>query len=57
MRTKRKIMEALTFSGKLLLGIAVIFPLIYGFCLSFMGMADILSNPPVLISKRMSLAN
>lgn len=57
MRTKRKIMEALTFSGKLLLGIAAIFPLIYGFCLSFMGMADILSNPPVLISKRMSLAN
>lgn len=57
MRTKRKIMEALTFSGKLLLGIAVISPLIYGFCLSFMGMADILSNPPVLISKRMSLAN
>ena len=57
MRTKRKIMEALTFSVKLLLGLAVIFPLIYGFCLSFMGMADILSNPPVLISKRMSLAN
>lgn len=57
MRIKRKILESLSFSGKLMLGLLVVFPLIYGFCLSFMGMADILSNPPVLISNRTSFAN
>ncbi len=42
---------------KLLAGLCVVFPLIYGFCLSFMGMSDIFRNPPVLISNSMSLAN
>lgn len=42
---------------KLLVGGLVIFPLLYGICLSFMGMADIFKMPPVLISENMSWNN
>lgn len=54
---KKKALRVLSFCAKLLLGFLVVFPLFYGFCLSFMGMADIMANPPVLISKNMSLVN
>lgn len=56
-RMKRKLAAWISFLLKLMVGLIVIFPLIYGFCLSFMGMDDILANPPVLITKRMSLSN
>ncbi len=54
---KKKIKNILAFSAKILLGLIVIFPLIYGICLSFMGMSDIFKMPPVLLSKDMSLEN
>ena len=53
----KKRREYVFFLIKLLLGILVIFPLIYGVCLSFMGMADIFKMPPVLFSKNMSWNN
>ena len=56
-KTKKRMLETLSFALKLLAGVAVVFPLIYGLCLSFMGMADIMANPPVLISENMTLAN
>lgn len=56
-RTKKKLLAWTSFLIKLAAGLVVVFPLIYGFCLSFMGMDDILANPPVLISKNMSLTN
>lgn len=49
--------QYISYSLKLLTGLLVIFPLIYGACLSFMGMADIFRMPPVLISGSMSLNN
>lgn len=42
---------------KLMMGFLVIFPLLYGFLLSFMGMSDIFRMPPVLFTRRMSLSN
>lgn len=56
-RTKKRALEGISFLLKILIGLIVVFPLIYGFCLSFMGMDDILANPPVLISDNMSLVN
>lgn len=50
-KTKKGMLETLSFVLKLLAGLTVVFPLIYGLCLSFMGMADIMANPPVLISE------
>lgn len=52
---KRK--EAIFFFLKLLLGGLVIFPLFYGVCLSFMGMADIFKMPPIFFTQRMSWKN
>ena len=54
---KKQAKEILGFFVKLLLGLVVIFPLVYGVCLSFMGMSDIFRMPPVLISENMSLDN
>ena len=56
-KAKKRTLETLSFLLKLLAGMVVVFPLVYGLCLSFMGMADIMANPPVLISKNMTLAN
>lgn len=56
-KAKKRMLETLSFLLKFLAGLIVVFPLIYGLCLSFMGMADIMANPPVLISDNMTLAN
>ena len=49
--------ERLSFTVKLLVGLLIVFPLFYGLCLSFLGLDEIFSNPPVLFSKNMSLEN
>ena len=49
--------ERLSFTLKLLVGLLIVFPLFYGLRLSFLGLDEIFSNPPVLFSKNMSLEN
>lgn len=49
--------EFIFFALKLFLGGVVVFPLFYGVCLSFMGMADIFRMPPVFFTDRMSWKN
>lgn len=43
--------------AKFLLGIAIISPIILGFCMSFMSASELASVPPLLFSKAPSLAN
>ena len=49
--------ERLSFIFKLLVGLVIVFPLFYGLCLSFLGLDEIFSNPPVLLSDNMSFEN
>lgn len=56
-KTKRKLIEIVSFCLKMLLGLVVVFPLFYGLCLSFLGLSDIFANPPVLFSKNMNFDN